>query len=124
MCQECRTGICAMFDAMVRDYFREFWSAEEEGRPKYMPLDVRNAPESAATKTGFADMASAADGIGLTRMEFLAELSKRSGFGEAIMGWAKGKIPNGLARKIILTCAEDILKERGARPEMSMQQAA
>jgi hypothetical protein len=134
MCEECRTGICALFDGLVRGYFTEFrpellprpgeFDLSEKKRPKYMPADVGNAPESAATKDGFSKMADAADGIGFTRMEFLTELSNRSGYGEWIMKWAGGEIPNGIVRKIILTCAEDVLKEHGARPEMSMKLAA
>ncbi len=139
MCEECRTGICEIFDNLAREYFRDFpptdetiqkflnefpLMASEYRRRKYMPMDVENAPKSAATETEFSKMADAADGIGMKRMEFLTELSSRSGFGDAIMAWAKGKIPNGLARKIILTNVEDVLRERGAKPEMSMQLAA
>ena len=139
MCEECRTGICEIFDNLAREYFRDFpltrQSIEaflgdlpemfrEYRRRKYIPMDVENAPRSAATETEFSKMADKADGIGMSRMEFLTELSSRSGFGEAIMAWAKGKIPNGLARKIILTNVEDILLERGAKPKMSMQLAA
>ena len=126
MCSTCETMICAMFDRLAADYFRSFPPVErdEHRRPKYMPADVSNAAESAASKNGFSEMADAADGIGMTRMAFLTELSQRTGFGDAVMGWATGKIPNGLVRKIILTAAEDILRERGASPEYRMAEAA
>jgi len=129
MCKSCITGICAFFDALVADYHRDFPPApahdeERVRRPKYMPMDVSNAPESAASKDGFNNMALAADGIGMSRMEFLTGLSQRCGFGAAIMGWAQGKIPNGLARKVILTAAEEILRENGAQPKRTMQDAA
>lgn len=128
MCEECRTMICAMFDALVLDYFREFpprpQSLEEARRSKYIQMDVRNAPKSAQTTTGFKEMVEAATGIGYTPGEFMAELAKKSGFKDHVHNWARGKIPNGLARKIILTCAEEMIREAGAKPTMSLLQIA
>ncbi len=89
-----------------------------------MPLDISDAVESAANADRFKDMAEAAVGIGYEPGEFLAELAKRSGFKEHVHGWARGKIPNGLACKIILTQAEIMIRERGASPEESMREAA
>ena len=127
MCQECKTDICVMFDNLVRDYHRDFPSElrdDEERRKKYMPMDVSNTPKSAQTHSGFNDMIQAATGIGYTPGEFMNKLAKKSGFKDHVHSWARGTIPNGLARKIILTCAEDMLRKRGARPEMSLLEAA
>lgn len=127
MCDTCETLICAAFDALVVDYYRDHppaFESEEERRLKYMPMDVRNAPKSAQTTNGFNDMVEASTGIGYTPGEFMNELTKRSGFVEQVPNWARGKIPNGLARKIILTCAELIIRERDAQPTMSLLEAA
>lgn len=128
MCEECRTQICAMVDALISDYFRDFPQecvSEETHRPKYIPMDVRNAPKAATNENAFKDMVDAADGIGYTSGEFMGELAKRSGFKDHVHGWAmKGKIPNGLARKIILTCAEEMIRERGARPALTLLKKA
>ena len=116
-----------MFDNLVRDYHRDFPSElrdDEERRKKYMPMDVSNTPKSAQTHSGFNDMIQAATGIGYTPGEFMNKLAKKSGFKDHVHSWARGTIPNGLARKIILTCAEDMLRKRGARPEMSLLEAA
>lgn len=127
MCTQCVTDICAVFDALVADYFREFPPAFEEAghrRPKYMPMDVGNAPHSAADFGTLKELIDRAPGIGFKPWEFKTELAKRSGLGEQIEEWAnQGKVPNGLARKIILSCAEDVLLERGARPQLTLRAA-
>ncbi len=123
MCDTCETLICMLFDALVSDYFRDFPEPQEDAsrqRATYMRLDVRNAAESAATKTGFNAMVEAATGIGYDPGEFLAVLAEKSGFKDHVHNWARGTIPNGLARKIILTCAENIIRERGAQPTLSL----
>lgn len=123
MCATCETLICVLFDNLVRDYFRDFPVPQEDvraRRPTYMRLDVRNAEESAATKTGFKAMVEAATGIGYEPGEFLAVLAEKSGFKDHVHNWARGTIPNGLARKVILTCAENIIRERGAQPTLSL----
>ncbi len=127
MCDTCETLICVLFDNLVRDYFRDFPEPQEAARayrPTYMRLDVRNAAESAATKTGFKAMVEAAAGIEYDPGEFLAVLAEKSGFKDHVLNWARGIIPNGLARKVILTCAENIIRERGAQPTLSLQLAA
>lgn len=127
MCDTCETLICVLFDVLVRDYFRDFPARQEDvpaHRPTYIRLDVRNAAESAATKTGFKDMVEAATGIGYDSGEFLNVLAAKSGFKDHVHNWARGTIPNGLARKIILTCAEKIIRERGAQPTLSLLEAA
>jgi hypothetical protein len=127
MCNQCGANLCAIFDRLVADYFRDFPAAspeEERQRPKYIPMDVRNAPDSAGDFASLTKLVEHAPEIGLPRMTFLAELSERSGFGNAIQMWMREKVPNGLVRKIILSCAEQILREHGAMPTMSMQLAA
>ena len=109
------------------DYYRDFpvqLGDDEVKRKKYMPMDVRNAPKSAQTMNGFNEMVQAATGIGYQPGEFMNELAKRSGFKDHVHNWARGKIPNGLARKIILTCAEEMIRERGAQPQMSLLEQA
>lgn len=124
MCEECRTGICAFFDALVDDYHRDFPPAiprqedllTEAKRPKFMPMDVSNAKDSAATKNNFSQMVYASDEIGLRPVQFLTELFRRSGFSFTIVGWMDGAVPDSLGRLVILTAAEKVLRKRGARP--------
>ena len=125
MCEIC-DGICRIFDALVSEYYRDFppiSEEEERNRPKYMPLDVRNAPKAAASFTALKDLLDRAGDIGFRGWQFKAELVKRSGYGEWIDSWTNGKVPNGLVRKIILSCAEDIIRERGAQPSLSLKAA-
>jgi hypothetical protein len=127
MCQECVTDICLVFDRLVAGYYQDHPAPREDEhkRDKYMQMDVRNAPQVAADFGTLKELIDRAPGINFQPWEFKTELAKRSGFGEQIEAWANAdKIPNGLARKIILSCAEDILIERGARPERSMKEAA
>lgn len=121
MCDTCETAICLLFDRLVADYYRDTpRELPETQRPTYMRLDVRNAAESAATKTGFKEMVMAATGIGYDPGAFLNQLAEESGFKEHVHGWARGDIPNGLARKVILTRAEMIIRAAGAQPELSL----
>lgn len=86
-----------------------------------IPLDVRNAPSAADGFNSLSQLIARAPGIHLSPEAFKQELAMRSGFGEAVEKWASAaKVPNGLARKIILTCAEEILRERGARPSLTL----
>lgn len=130
MCNACETAICAIFDALVAGYYRDFpppMPRNHDGehvRPKYMQMDVTDAPKVNANFESLAELIKRAPGIGFKPWEFKTELAKRSGFGEQIEAWAnQDKIPNGLARKIILSCAEDILLERGAQPRLSLKAA-
>jgi hypothetical protein len=121
------TDICAVFDALAARYYRDFpvvTNENEYRRKKYMPMDVSNAPRAADGFDTLKSLIDRAPGIGFEPWEFKTELAKRSGFGEQIEAWAnQDKVPNGLARKIILSCAEDILLERGARPQLSLKAA-
>src|SRR3989344_113984 len=93
---------------------------EKHKRPKYMQMDVRNAPKAAAEFETLAELIKRAPGIGFKPWEFKTELATRTQMGDVIEAWAnQNKIPNGLARKIILSAAEDILLERGAKPQYS-----
>ena len=126
MCIDCG-GICTVLSRMIGDYHREFPAAShdtEDWRPKYVPMDVQNAPKAAIDPAGLADMLEHVEGIGMSRLEFATELSRRSGLGEQVENWIHGRIPNGWARKLILINAEDIVREHGAHPVMSMQEAA
>jgi hypothetical protein len=129
MCDDCATDICAVFDAMILAYWRDHPPVRTEDdkhkRPKYMQMDVRNAPKAAAEFETLAELIVRAPGIGFEPWEFKTELAKRTKMGDVIESWAnENKIPNGLARKIILSAAEDILLERGAKPQYSFKQAA
>lgn len=127
MCDICELSICLFFDMLVMEYYRDNppVSADEEvRRPRYMPMDVRNAPQAAQSANAFSDMVEAAEGIGYAAGEFLNELGRQTGLPEQVVNWARGRVPNGLARKIILTRAEMMIRERGARPELSFLEAA
>ncbi len=128
MCNDCVTDICAVLDALILSYWRDHPpTRENEGhkRPKYMQMDVRNAPKAAAEFDTLAELIRRAPGIGFKSWEFKTELAKRTRMGDVIEAWAnEDKVPNGLARKMILSAAEDILLERGARPQYSLKQAA
>ena len=88
-------------------------------------MDVTNAPKAAAQFDTLKELIDRAPGIGFKGFEFKRLLAERTQLGEHIEAWAnQGKIPNGLARKMILSCAEDILRERGATPQYTMAQAA
>jgi hypothetical protein len=131
MCDECGGRVCAMLDGLIADYWRDFprraprdFNLAEAHRPRYVPMDVRNAPKSAERPMGLLELAEHADDMGLSRDEFVSELKLRSQYAGPIDGWLSGKLPFGLIRKIILTCAEQILREQGARPQYSLLQAA
>lgn len=130
MCTTCETEICAIFDELVAGYLRDFppiLAADERPsrrRPRYMPLDLSDPVESEASKHRFNDMVQASVGIGYDPGEFMNVLAERTGFGDQVRNWARGKLPNGLARKVILTCAETLIRERGASPTQSLLQAA
>jgi len=128
MCPTCVTDICAVLDAMILSYWHDHPPAREEDghrRPKYMQMDVRNAPKAAAEFDTLAELIKRAPGIGFEPWEFKTELANRTKMGDVIEAWAnQNKIPNGLARKMILSAAEDILLERGAKPQHSLKQAA
>jgi len=128
MCTDCVTDICAVLDALILSYWRDHPPVQqntEHRRPKYVPMDVTNAPKAAAQFDTLKELIDRAPGIGFKGFEFKKMLAERTGFGEHIEAWAnQGNIPNGLARKMILSCAEDILRERGAKPQYTMAQAA
>jgi len=128
MCTQCVTDICAVFDALVLSYWNDHPPVRDDTdrlRPKYMQMDVRNAPKAAAEFETLAELVARAPGIGLQPAELTAELAVRTQMGDVVDDWVcRGKIPNGLARKIILSAAEDILCERGAQPQYSLKQAA
>jgi hypothetical protein len=120
-----------MFDELASDYWRAFprqaprnFMEAEPKRSKYVQMDVRNAPKSAMKPKGLAELVEHADDLGITREAFLQELSDRSQYPGPIEEWLRGKIPNGLIRKIILGNVEDILREHGARPAYSFKMAA
>lgn len=123
MCDTCEALICAPFNTLVSDYFRDHphLAAEPEAyRSKFMPLDVRNAPKSATSTSAFKKLVAGATAIGYTPEEFLATLSSRSQFSEQVANWMEDRLPNGLARMVILTCAEKIIREAGAAPELTL----
>lgn len=128
MCDECLTDICVVLDALILSYWRDHppvREGEKHKRPKYMQMDVRNAPKAAAEFDTLKELIDRAPGIGFKPWEFKTELANRTKMGDVIEDWANhDKIPNGLARKIILSAAEDILRERGARPQHSLKEAA
>lgn len=129
MCTDCVTDICAVFDAMILAYWRDHppvrQDSDKHRRPKYMQMDVRNAPKAAAEFETLAELIKRAPGIGFKPWEFKTELANRTQLGGVIEAWAnEDKIPNGMARKLILSAAEDILRERGAKPQYSFARAA
>ena len=125
MCTTCETLICAIFDRLVVQYFLEFPPTDDESRrPKYMPMDVRDAPNAATTVEDFTKMVEASTGIGYDPNEFMHELGRQTELPEQVANWARGKIPNGLARRMILTRAEMMIRERGAAPELTLLRAA
>jgi hypothetical protein len=134
MCVECQTDICGFFDILVRAYFAgvalqlnhgaDELGAPRKRRPKYHVLNVSDKVRSEETKTAFAEMVARAPGIGLAPGAFIGMLAERSGFKKQVHEWAREKIPHGFAREVILAAAEDILRERGAKPEMTLKIAA
>ena len=129
MCTDCVTDICAVLDALILSYWRDHPPVRQDGkkhkRPKYVQMDVTNAPKAAAQFDTLQELIKRAPGIGFKGFEFKKLLADRSGLGEHIEAWAnQDKIPNGMARKMILSCAEDIIRERGAKPKYSMAEAA
>lgn len=128
MCTDCVTDICAVLDALILSYWRDHPPAQEKDghrRPKYVPMDVTNAPKAAAQFDTLQELIKRAPGIGFKGFEFKKLLADRTGLGEHIEAWAnQDKIPNGMARKMILSCAEEIVRERGAKPQYTMAKAA
>ena len=128
MCTDCITDICAVLDMLIISYWRDhppLQKDNEHRRPKYVPMDVANAPKAAMELDTLKQLIERAPGIGFKGFEFKKLLAERTGLGEQIEAWAnQDKIPNGLARKMILSCAEDILRERGATPKYTMAKAA
>lgn len=117
MCTRC-DGICLMFGRLVLDLQRDSQpvrSAPE--RPTFIPLELgreHNVPHEYASLDDLIKLAP-------ERWNFKETLAARSGYGKVVEAWAnRDRIPNGCVRKIILTCAEQILRENGAKPEISL----
>lgn len=123
MCAVC-DGICPFFEALVAAYFRAVPHPPafevETSRRTFMSMELPNAPDAATETRQFADLIDHADLIGMSPDEFRGEIATRSGLTEQVGKWAMGIMPNGWARKLILTNAEDIIRERGAHPELSL----
>lgn len=129
MCDTCETAICLLFDELVRDYYIDFpprlpHREPSSSRPKYVSTEFSGTARAAASEERFGEMVQAATGIGYESGEFMAELGRLSGYKEHVHNWARGKVPNGLIRKIILTRAEMMIRERGAQPTLTLRQAA
>ncbi len=130
MCTTCETQICVIFDELVnslmRDEPRIFRQvpAEAPTRPKYLIMELSDRSATEAIEGRFNDLVNASTGIGYSPGEFMHELGERSGYQEQVRNWARGKVPNGWVRKIILTRAEMMIRERGAAPEQTLLIAA
>lgn len=133
MCDVCETRICMLFDELVAGYYRDFPNEQPRNtafdtdvrRSKYVSLEIGTRAEADETLNRFKDMVEAAVGIGYDPGEFMNRLGEMSGYGDWVRDWARNnKIPNGLVRKIILTCAEKLIRENGAAPRLSFAQAA
>ncbi len=126
MCEDCG-GICARLDAMIDEYL-ELMGKYESGfsagyRSRFHSTNVKGIT-GAADVTSLKALVEEAACIGMTSQALEVELSKRTGFKEAVSLWIREeKTPNGLVRKIILTNAEAILHECGAVPELSLAMA-
>ncbi len=118
MCIDCG-GICAVLDRMIDEYLS---SGHEEGpgRRFFHPTSVpgQTGPEDT---TALSDLIEQAACIGMTPQQLEDELISCSGFAEPVANWVREqKVPNGMVRKIILTNAEMIIRERGAQPSKSL----
>ncbi len=121
MCEDCG-GICAVLDRMIDEYLRMV----DGGRHRrfFHPMEIpgKNSATDSTTLSQFVEQAACID---MTPQELEAELVKRSGFAESVQGWLQEKrVPNGMIRKIILTNAEMIIRERGARPRLTLLKVA
>ncbi len=116
MCTQC-DGICLMFGRLVLDLRRDSQPVQPQSeRRTFIPLElgrVHNVPHEYTSLGELIKMVP-------DRWNFKKELATRSGYGEVVEAWAKGWVPNGCVRKIILTCAEQILRENGAEPAVSL----
>ena len=131
MCEDCG-GICAIFDRMIEDAIRASGRTvgfSEGYRSRFHSTNVKGITGADGPKdeASLHDLVEEAACIDMTPQELEAELSRRSGLGESISLWIREKrVPSGMVRKIILTNAEDIIREHGARPKhsVSMLEAA
>ncbi len=118
MCIACGAVICAIFDRMI--VFELARIVGNIGMQRSMhSTNIGRATGPSDTEI-FAEFIEHAAELGMTPQELETEISVRSGFAEHVSNWIQEKtIPNGLARKIILTNVEILLKERGAQPTRS-----
>jgi hypothetical protein len=119
MCEQCMTDICLFMDRLI-----EWELSGKPGREAAFKMDVTDK-DLAVPATAFREMVEAATGIGYQPGEFMNELGLRSGFKDGVSNWARNAVlPNGLARRVILQCAEMIIRERGAQPNLTLLKAA
>ncbi len=124
MCDHCGAVICTIFDRMIAReiaFLQAIAHLSESRRPTYYSLEIGTTGRHDTDK--LSDLVAQAKDIGLSPNEMEQELCRRTKMLEPVRGWIAGRfVPNGLARKIILTNVEQILTERGARPERSARE--
>jgi hypothetical protein len=71
--------------------------------------------------TQLSELLAEASCIDMTPEELGIAIKELTGYEAAIDGWIKeGKIPNGMMRRVILTNAETIIRERGLQPQKTL----
>lgn len=124
MCDHCGAVICAIFDRMiVRElaYLAAVAHLRESRQPSYYSLEIGSTSRQDADK--LSDLTNQAKDTGMSSDEMEEELCRRTKMPDVVRKWIHQLfIPNGMARKIILTNVEALLKEKGARPERSARE--
>lgn len=138
MCEDCG-GICAILDRMILEHVTMSGKPPEELREIGEMLDGVNREKSryfhpteyVGGSTSWDDTANLSDlveqaaCIDMTPQDLEDEIAKRCGFVEAVKSWIQEKkTPNGMIRLIILRNAELIIREHGARPQLTLLEAA
>lgn len=135
MCEDCG-GICAVLDRLILSHLamtgqptpevsaEDYLNAGGTKRKYFHPTEYIGARSGDDTMS-FFDFIEEAARIGMTPQQLETEIASRCGFPEAVSSWIREeKIPNGMVRKIILTNAEIVVRKHGAKPQMTLLEAA
>lgn len=124
MCTSCG-GICAIVDRMIAEYRRQVTQEAESSHRRYFHPTEASGMSGGEDTTSLAKLVEEAACIGMTPQELENQLKHDSGFAEPVAAWIQERqVPNGMVRKIILTNAERIIREYGAKPQLTLLETA